>query len=402
MSVDRTTTAARFEGTLRWTRIARSRAVATAAVVAAFVVLAASPPSPAYWSAPLALLLVSALLRAPRRAPQRTVTVRDGLVHWRDDTRTEGARADVRAGWRTPTAFGDRVTLRFANGDALDLEGATPDEARALLDAAGVGARHAVMRFSTRASWMRSAWFLLTFVMGTSAIAFAMLTLVAFVIYPFLGVLTLVPLAATALLTAAMVRRIDAQDVDVGLDGVSVRGDRTTRFLSYAMVESATCVEGAAVLTLRSGETVRIDDARLGGPTVTALVARVNDALAAWREAHGHTTVADKLRREGQPFEAWRAELQRIATADAVYRTHALDREELRAVLDDVAAPPVARVAAALALDAHRDAADLTRVRIAAEGTAHDPLRVALERVLDGTLDERTLVRLERAALPRD
>ena len=37
-------------------------------------------------------------------------------------------------------------------------------------------------------------------------------------------------------------------------------------------------------------------------------------------------------------------------------------------------------------------------VRVAAESSASDPLRRALERVLDDGLDERAWMRLERAA----
>ena len=134
-------------------------------------------------------------------------------------------------------------------------------------------------------------------------------------------------------------------------------------------------------------------------PPREALGERIRDALAAHRTAEATARTSALLARGDVPFDVWRDALKARTRAERVYRDRCLDDAELFDVLGDASAPAEQRAAAAMVLASLEDRRDeaLTRVRVAVESSASDPLRKALERVLDDALDERAWKRLERA-----
>jgi hypothetical protein len=93
------------------------------------------------------------------------------------------------------------------------------------------------------------------------------------------------------------------------------------------------------------------------------------------------------------------ASLRTLVVQEGVYRASPLQRGDFLRLLGDPHAEAPSRVAAALALSdalGSLPAEARGRVRIAADSTANDALRVALERALDGEFDERSLDRLQR------
>jgi hypothetical protein len=122
-----------------------------------------------------------------------------------------------------------------------------------------------------------------------------------------------------------------------------------------------------------------------------ALCARITAAHA---EAHAHRDLPARLAtldRLGRTVEAWREALREIPAGRVDYRQTGLSRDELLAALSDPHAPEDRRIAAAFVLSSLDPAEAAARVRVAVETLAHDPVRIALTRASEGTLDESLL-----------
>lgn len=324
----------------------------------------------------------------------------DDEISWRPAGRAAWTRPieSLVAGWHEPDGESHRVVLQFADGDELVATVADASEARVLLDAAGVGASQRAMLFETRSTWARVAWFFGAFMMGFAALMLALVTLFSFMVFPWAGVVMLLPLATTALLTVVMLRPIDTMEVLVGADGVTARGELEDRFIPYRDVEELRDEPRGLVIALRDGRELVVQGPTFGAWCRHAVSERIRDALDAHRASEASERTHPLLTRGDLPFDAWRDALKARTRSERVYRDRCLDRSELCDVLGDASAPPEQRAAAAMVLASldERDEA-LTRVRVAAESSASDPLRRTLERVLDDALDERAWMLLERA-----
>ncbi|UJR81900.1 Hypothetical protein I5071_39650 [Sandaracinus amylolyticus] len=167
--------------------------------------------------------------------------------------------------------------------------------------------------------------------------------------------------------------------VEIGADAIVVRAsgapDRTLRF---GDLESR-----ADALALVPSD--------VPGDVRRAIERRIDAALAMLAARHDEAAFSALLALGGRSFDAWHASLASIRDGRATLRAATITPARLATRLGDPAAPPDQRVGAALALLAlDRDEA-LRRVRTAAETTAAPALRVALEAVLDGTLDAAIL-----------
>jgi hypothetical protein len=373
---------------VRRRRAARQLGLA-GALVALALLAASSAPSAVAFALLMAVAVAAAALGRSLRLRPGTLAV-DARVTWqpRGAAPWSCPREALVAGWHEPAADGERVVFQFSHGDELVAMVDGPETARACLDRAGVGVGQRAMLFATRSSMARMAWF------------FGAFTLFSFMVFPWAGVVMLLPLATTALLTVVMLRPVDTMEVLVGSDGLTVRGELDDRFVAFASVDEVRDEDRGVALSLRDGGEFVVAGPALGAWQRRAVSERIRDALDALRAADASARTRSLLARGDTPFDAWRSSLRAQARGEAIYRNNALDRAELFDVLDDTSAPPAQRAAAAMvlaALDDRRDEA-LTRVRVAAESSASDPLRRALERVLDDGLDERAWMRLERAA----
>lgn len=173
-------------------------------------------------------------------------------------------------------------------------------------------------------------------------------------------------------------------DVVIGLDGMTVGGRLGRRFIPWDDVAAVTEGAGEFQLHFKDGRRKTVwcnpDDWRL----LSAVVARCQDALEAWRRAAGASDPISALDRSGRELPQWREDLRKLLHAVGDYRTAALSRERVEAVLADPSTSVERRIAAALALaDAPGDEGR-ARVRIAADVCANETERAALAHIAEG------------------
>jgi hypothetical protein len=132
--------------------------------------------------------------------------------------------------------------------------------------------------------------------------------------------------------------------------------------------------------------TLRVESAAL----FNALAARVEAARERYQQTSGSMD-APFRRAADASLETWAQELQQALAHEGSFRQATLRREDALHVVEDPRAHPEARVGAALALRQHGTATDRLRVRVAAEGTVHPKLRVALTHALAGEVEEEEI-----------
>lgn len=120
-----------------------------------------------------------------------------------------------------------------------------------------------------------------------------------------------------------------------------------------------------------------------------ALVARINEVVSEHRTA-GDGSLA-VLARNGRSLEAWRESLAALLSQES-YRHLSVSRDDLLAVLYDGTRSLEERAAAALAMVGNGgDARAVSQVRIAAESSANERVRIVLQEAAEGRLDEALL-----------
>ena len=333
----------RARGGVRHGRAARHLAAYGALAAVPLLMLASWSGAASLAGVGALLAAVAVLARGVRRA-HGTLTVTDAAVRWSDDYGRpwERPRAEVVVGWHEEA----RAVITFAGGDALVLTLDSPEDARRCLDAAGVGVRQRAMVFETRSTWLRMAWFFGAFAMGFAALMLAIVTLFAFMVFPWAGVAMLPLLGLTAAVTVLMLRPVDSLEVLVGADGVTVRGEVDDRFVRYADLAAVEDGPREVTLRLRDGRAIALSGPALGAWQRRALAARLRDALGAHRPTTATERTRAMLARGEVPFDAWRDGLREGLRREAVYRQQALERDDLVSVLGDPAAPPTPRGAA--------------------------------------------------------
>jgi hypothetical protein len=303
---------------------------------------------------------------------------------------------DVVAGWLLRTADRGEVELELRSGEVISVEVFDVWEADALLDAANVAPQE-------RALTMRLGSPLVD--LGLAAAAFfpggCLASSVAVIAERVLHLPSVTTgftiFTLTALAVALSVAWLRPPVVRVGHDGVSVRGGRGVWFAPWAQVTGITRVGASLTLSLRGGGARVLSLVGTPGARRDALCARITAAHA---EAHAPRDLPARLAmldRQGRTVEAWREALREIPAGRVDYRQTGLSRDELLAALSDPHAPEERRIAAAFVLSTLDPAEATARVRVAVETLAHDPVRVALTRASEGTLDEALLQQAAQA-----
>jgi hypothetical protein len=127
-------------------------------------------------------------------------------------------------------------------------------------------------------------------------------------------------------------------------------------------------------------------------------------ARQAW-ESHRASTESEHLpalERGARDGVDWVNHLRAVGAGSAGHqRDNFIAPEALIRVVEDVAQPAVARVSAMVAALSQLSAGELERVRIIANSTVDDPLRIAIDRALDQAEDERALAEALLALEPR-
>ena len=162
----------------------------------------------------------------------------------------------------------------------------------------------------------------------------------------------------------------------IGTDGVFITWLGTKRFIGFSEISFAKPLDGRVDLHLKAGGLVRIPVGR----QVLIILARINEAMEAYRRGGATADIASLLRRGERPMEDWMAALRSIgAGANATHRTAPVAPETLWRLVEDPGSEPLARAAAAVALGAELDDEGRGRLRVVAGAVAAPKLRVALE-----------------------
>jgi hypothetical protein len=178
--------------------------------------------------------------------------------------------------------------------------------------------------------------------------------------------------AATAALTVLFCR---ASRIAVGVDGVRVQGTSRLRFFPYREVDGAR-VHGSNLELYRGTRTVlRLQLHGDDAPRREALLARLEGAIA-----RAHADRGDPV--AGFLSSASRAELARAAGGASDYRSAAVSRDQLWALLEGPAIDAASRRAAAEALGGSRDRAERERLRVIGEQCAEPAMRVRIAELL--------------------
>jgi len=203
------------------------------------------------------------------------------------------------------------------------------------------------------------------------------------------GPVALPILAALALATAARRLLVRRGKVDVGVDGLLLRGAGRDRYIGWREVVHAHQTRQGARLKLvkggwldvRAHGRMRVDrNDEVSEPG--ALFERISACHDAYEEPSAQPT-EERLARNGRPLETWLDELTRLGSN---FRSAAIASDDLERVLADPAARPSSRAGAAFAL--RRVNSERTdRIRLAAQGCAEPRLRMALEMTADADGD---------------
>lgn len=359
----------------------------------------------------LVLTVVAALANRPRRRTNARVEVKGGAL-FLDGARVAGPESirDAHLTRGADATTTSRVVVRRRAGSTFELDAATPEAARALLEALGFGVTQRTTTF--RAALSRR----------TQVVTIAGLVALAAVGTRLIGSAWGMWAVFVPMMLTSIVLRLRGMSVVVGADGFVVRGLLGPRFVPYADVVSVAAMgdDGKqrrfAVVTRRSGPPIEISFERRGKSARKArrrgraaiepeddrdaLVARLREGLAAYERGEAGGAAANvrlALARGTRDARTWARELRALVAAEtkAGYRVAALPHDALWEVLEDPAAAPGARAAAAVALAPSLDEDGKRRVRVAADATASPRVRVAITRAAEDADEEEVARALE-------
>jgi hypothetical protein len=206
---------------------------------------------------------------------------------------------------------------------------------------------------------------------------------------------------------------LGAKRVRIGADGVTVRRVGFERFVPFDAIGEVRAwkpyrprgttrlLPRGATLICRDGRSIRLRTAELRVPTSMSEDA-VEDYIAqAIRDGaascHRSTAPQPAWTRQGRSLTEWIRDMRALHAGAEGYRSAGAVDDELWAVLEDAAATPNERAAAAIALAVRADEEAQQRLRAVADATANPPLQEAILAAVAG--DNRALERA-LAALP--
>jgi hypothetical protein len=325
----------------------------------------------------------------------------------RGEERAAYAPDQIVDGWLDDAGEVISVVLRMRGGDVISVAVATLDEARALLLAAGVAAEQQVLRMRLANAMSQVPIGGCIAALGSVVLPIAaLIAFAAVVVAPSgdsaRGTAALI-LAAVTGVFALLVRALIPSQVVIGTDGIAVEGVLGRTFVAHARVTDVVSTAGAVVLKIRGGKPLwlptgsRYSSARTRAEESphSALLNRIEEAREAGRAGSSRDARAGDLGRAGRSLEAWREHLRSL-TSSATYRRAGVVNEEIAAVLEDAGAPPLRRVAAALALAPVADATIKRRIAGVVRSCADDRLRIALQAAVDDELTDDDLSPLLR------
>lgn len=280
-------------------------------------------------------------------------------------------RAEIQHGFFVPRS-GGRTWIRLTRRGLkppIDIEVASEAKGRRLLRSLGLlEALQAVESFKVQSRARAHPWLFPLVFVAPMAVHIADLQGVSAG-----GNITLYLVLSIVLVT--LVTAIPSR-LHIGTDGVFITWLGTKRFIGFSEISFAKPLDGRVDLHLKAGGLVRIPVGR----QVLIILARINEAMEAYRRGGATADIASLLRRGERPIEDWMTALQSIgAGANATHRTAPVAPETLWRLVEDPGSEPLARAAAAVALGAELDDEGRGRLRVVAGAVAAPKLRVAFE-----------------------
>jgi len=370
-----------------------------------------------------------------------TLEARDAITR-RFDTR------ELEQGWLEQGDDGVyEARLRLRNGAEATIAVADRGAGDALLRAAGVAAADRAVRMPLRStaamnrggrSFTAFMMLMLTpYVVGSGAGAVALLTAMlhrstrfappAGAVVGIVGLLVITLASFVGL--RRLLRHIAPRTAIVGTDGIAIVGDGQRFFVPYAQIAGAardregvrllrhdapplflpTVVDAGVSLPEHQVEASKLDQ---GSPVQyrryerdiarrEALLSRIEEARAVGRGGGAGLprVTVEQLDRRGRSVDVWCEALGRLlggGREESGYRDMALARGPLLDLVEDGAAAPERRVAAAVALSRTGDVQLKQRLRIVAETCADEDMRAALEHAAEGEIEQEALARAAR------
>lgn len=310
------------------------------------------------------------------------------------DGATIAPRAELTQGCLVPSSAGTLVRIERRRASAIVVRVADEREGRALLEALGFDAAHAVAELKIASGLL--AYDVATQLLVTLpavGVGVAAILATAFILQKQAGPFIFAIIAA--MLGYMLGLAFAPTTVRVGTDGIATRWlwrDRFIPFSSIARAEKYDMIIGTkrqlgVRLALMGGEEVRLPTGQtdIGEVEASRLLTRIEEA----REArHAGNVSPELLARGARDVAGWVRALRALGEGAHNLRASALPLDALLQLVEDASAREVDRASAAVAaLASHGDEA-ARRVRVAAETTASPKLRVALDRIAEAPDDE--------------
>jgi hypothetical protein len=273
--------------------------------------------------------------------------------------------------------------------------------ARAMLRAASLDAEHAALDVQSSGRRWTSTALLVPFVLVIFQLAALLL------VQPTYGLAELLVLAFVAYGLSVFAPRVGRIELKIGNDGIFRRHLREKQFIPFTRIRQVWSIGSRVAIQLVDGSVV---DLKFAGTSPVETNPRVSPdyamvQLIKMRVLDGIRRAAASIEVFHQDFEiargarelhAWLGELRKKRVALADYRTAPRPEIDIDAVLGDSALDGQTRAGAAIALRA-RDGDDAeSRLRAAASTTASPELRMALEKIADGSFDDELEERLQK------
>jgi hypothetical protein len=296
-------------------------------------------------------------------------------------------RARVEAGWLVHDREGAEVELQLRGGDVVSTSVYTPDEAHAVLDAAGVDPSKRALTMQLGGAAIRSAIAMGAIIPATCVASMVSVGLDAVVHMPSAALGFLI-FTLVALCVPLSLRVFGPPRVQVGNDGVSVQEGFRSWFVPFDQIVSASSQGFDVALLLRDNQVRRIRAIGTGASRRAALLERIYAGIMASRQPRDLSSRLTVLDRNGRTLDDWKQGLHAVVNDRDAYRHTGLTRDEIAAALDDPQASPDRRIGAAYALSLADKQQAGARVRVVVDTVAHEPVRIALARAAEGELDE--------------
>ncbi len=310
--------------------------------------------------------------------------------------------ADVLEGWLSPqSADQTLVVLRLRRGRRLVARCTDLAGARDLLRDAGVSVEKRLLEVPLGSLASASGQGPIMHLLGPVLLGFVMLAMAGWALAFADGALaTAMYLGAYAVFcavaTTAFAHYIAPGRAIVGTNGVRVARLFRQQFVPYVKIEQVD-LDAGPVLLWTDEACIALDTrsfVRDAPASRAALAARLRDAIQTFRGERLAEVKLDLFARKGLDVASWREQVRRVSQGGADYRRVVMESEEVARIAEDPLTPASLRVGAVLALSGRAlNPALHQRLRVAAGASANPRLRVALDRALDGGLEEADIWR---------